>query len=495
MILHDGIELPCILECIYVIEDKQAFRSGFEGQFIFQKNDPALNSWLIVEAAQSIPLNVKGFNGAIAADRDLPGNEGMDQVFSFRMKNMEPAPIPGTDDPAAYLPHVQFSTFNSWTQLGNAIKGEFLMRSMMNDVLKDSLETLLVDAETMIEKAHRIADFVDTHQRYINYDPKWFVSRVRSAGRVYETGYGVSMDQCVLTAAMMREAGFEVWPVMLSEGFGSIDEGVATLARFQSPGVWVSGPGVEAYFDPSTGTLHNGLSPIYNRSVWLPGFDDQPTLRWSGDGEGSRIVTSFNLSWDADAEMWTGSGYYEAGGGYCPFDKMEGGGDRSREYLNDVCSGVLSGADVSEFSPMSFDRFTVASDLSLSVPASERDDLDRLPFVIGDPTDGLIDVLPHYVPLYLAERGTPVPLAGSGEQVVKVKLNVAGLEVVRLPEPVTFNNGAGSFELTVAQDGDVVTIVRTISVQRSKYSVEEWTDLRALLLAEVSESNRTILLR
>ena len=133
MILHDGIELPCILECIYVIEDKQAFRSGFKGQFIFQKNDPALNSWLIVEAAQSIPLNVKGFNGAIAADRDLPGNEGMDQVFSFRMKNMEPAPIPGTDDPAAYLPHVQFSTFNSWTQLGNAIKGEFLMRSMMKD--------------------------------------------------------------------------------------------------------------------------------------------------------------------------------------------------------------------------------------------------------------------------------------------------------------------------------------------------------------------------
>jgi Domain of Unknown Function with PDB structure (DUF3857)/Domain of Unknown Function with PDB structure (DUF3858) len=495
MLLHDGVELPCILECSYTIEDKKAYRSGFEGQFIFQRNDPTLNSWLIVEAAEGFPMNVQGFNGVVEASRELPSGESLDQVYSFRMKNVEPAPLPANNDPAGYLPHVQWSTYTSWNALGNVIKGEFLTRSMMNDALKDSLNMVLKDAETMVQKAHRVADFVDSHQRYIGYDSQWFLPRVRMASRTYETGYGVAMDQCVLTAALMREAGFEVWPVLLSSGYGNVDEGVATFARFRTPGVWVSGPGVEAYWDPATGTLHNGLAPIYNRSVWLPGFDEKPVLRWSGDGQGSRIMTSFELSWDADAEMWTGSGYYEAGGGYSPFDQMEGGGDRSSNYLNSVAAGVFSGADVTEFSPMSFDRFTVASDLSLTVPAGDADDLGRTPFVFGAPAGGLLDMIPGNVPLHLAERGTPVSLPGAGEQMVKLKLHLGDFEVAHLPEAISFSNDAGSFELKVEQEGDVVTLTRSTNINASTYSAEDWPELRSLLLAESSASNRTIFIQ
>ncbi|MCB2212167.1 DUF3857 domain-containing protein [bacterium] len=494
MLLHDGVELPCILECSYTIEDKEAYRGGFEGQWTFQHNDPTLNSWLIIEAPNEVPVKVMSLNGAIEPSNELPGTDASEQVFSYRMKKMEPAPLPATNDPAAYLPTVQWSTFNSWVELGNQLKGQFLTKSMITDALRDSLNLLLEDAETMVEKAHRIADFVDSHQRYVSYDGKWFLPRVRRAGRTYETAYGVAIDQSVLTATLMREAGFEVWPVLLSEGFGNVDEGIATFARFQVPGVWVSGPGVEAYWDPASGTLHNGLAPIYNRSVWLPGYDDQPMLRWSGDGQGSRVLASFELSWCPKNEVWHGTGYYEAGGGFSPFDKMEGGGNSANDQLTSVCKGVFSGAKVTQFSPMSFDRFTVASDLSLTVPKADCDNLGRMPVVVGAPGGGLMDLLPGYVPLHIADRGTPVPLPGSGEQMVKLQLDVSGFDVVRVPESMAINNEAGSFELTVEQDGDMITLNRYLKVNKSLYGVEEWPQLRELLLAEESASNQTILL-
>ena len=193
--------------------------------------------------------------------------------------------------------------------------------------------------------------------------------------------------------------------------------------------------------------------------------------------------------------MWTGDAYYEAGGGFSPFDQMEGGGDRSSQYLNRVASSVFSGASVDEFSPMSFDRFTVASDLTISVPATDCDDLGRKPFVIGTPAGGILDSVPGYVPLHIAERGTPVPLPGAGEQMVKVKLHLGDFEVAHLPEATSFSNDAGSFELAVETDGDVVTISRHITIARSTFSAEEWPQLRVLLLAEASAANRTVLLK
>ncbi|MDP8229430.1 MAG: DUF3857 domain-containing protein, partial [Candidatus Electryoneaceae bacterium] len=44
MLLHDGVELPCILNVEYVIEDKIPFRNGVEGMWLFAKDDPVLES-------------------------------------------------------------------------------------------------------------------------------------------------------------------------------------------------------------------------------------------------------------------------------------------------------------------------------------------------------------------------------------------------------------------------------------------------------------------
>lgn len=497
MLLHDGIERPCILECDYVVEDRMPFRAGFDGQWLFRHNNPALNSWVIIEVPEGTELELATSPGVQVTD-ETPGGpvEGFD-VYSMRMQRMEPAPLPETADPAAYLPHVQWSSYASWNELGDQIKAAFVGKQRLGDALEDSLANLLEGANSNSEKAHRIAEFVRTHQRTIGYDPSWFRPQVRAAERTYATGYGVAIDQAVLAASLMKQAGFEVWPVLLADGYGDVDEGVATTARFGAPGVWVSGAGVEAYFDAARGSLHNGLAPIYGRTVWLPGFEENPRVRWAGEGQPSELTLALELAWDAESERWTGDGYYEAGGGFSPYDKMEGGGDRSDSHLDRVVGGVISGADVTGFSPLSFDRFTVATDFTFEAPAAERDDLGRLPVVIGSPGGGILDMLPGDVRLHLAERGSPAILPGSGAQTVKLTLDLSGLELVRAPEQMSeaLSNDAGYFELSAVRDGDELTITRTLAIDHARYEPVQWPALREILLEEVDPANRTVLLK
>ena len=44
MLLHDGIEIPCILEVMYTIEDKRPYRGGAEGMWLFQRPHPSVKS-------------------------------------------------------------------------------------------------------------------------------------------------------------------------------------------------------------------------------------------------------------------------------------------------------------------------------------------------------------------------------------------------------------------------------------------------------------------
>jgi hypothetical protein len=494
MLLHDGIEIPCILECNYVIEDTQPFRAGMEGQWIFGHLVPALQSWVILEAPSGVNLAVHASEGVVEPDHPVPGGSRPGySVRSYRMEMVGGAPLPATPDPAGYLPHVQWSSFPNWEELGRVIEAAFAGNLGLDPALGDSLSALLKDASSDLDRVHRITDFVERSQRRIGYDPQLFLYRARPASRVFDTAYGVDIDQVVLAAALFREAGFEVWPAFFSPGPGIIDQGVATLARLQAPGLWIQCPGVETYWEASSNTLLTSLAPLSGRTLWRPGRDWGPGMFILGVEEASRLMLVLDLAWDAEEKRWHGTGYYEAAGTMSPYGLMEGRKGGTRAELDRIVSGLFEGMSVEEFDPVGFGPLSVSMRLEVNA-SGEPDTLGRLPVVIGTPGGGLIPSLPHDVHLYLAERGAPVLLPDAIAQSVRVTLDLADLDVVRLPEPMTLENGAGRFELTVDRKDDKVTVSRTTTLIKAQFTAEEWPGLREILLAETHDSNRTILL-
>ena len=73
MLLHDGVEIPCVLECAYVIEDKVPFRAGCDGAWTFRHADPALESRLILEGPTEASVRAIPADGAPKGERTSSG--------------------------------------------------------------------------------------------------------------------------------------------------------------------------------------------------------------------------------------------------------------------------------------------------------------------------------------------------------------------------------------------------------------------------------------
>jgi hypothetical protein len=494
MLLYDGIELPCVLECAYVIEDKIPFRAGFEGVWTFHHADPALESRLILEGPTEASVRSTQAGGAPVGERTrAEGN-----VMTYVMRRQEPAPGPAGDDPAADLPRVTWSTFDSWRAMGRSLTSAFEERLPLDGALRDSLAAMLDGAPSELDRAHRIAEFLNERQRRVPYEPACLSALARPAPRVFDTGYGGDLDLIILAGALYREAGFTVEPAFVGRGYGPIDEGLPTLARLGAPGLWIArrapGETIEAYWDPATGHLVHEGAGFAGRALWRGATDETPAVRDAAAGAASWSSTHLDLRWSAEKKSWSGSAWFEARGAANPYDRAAMGGGTTKASLVEALGEVFDGLDVASFDPVwiSPERFAVRAEVTSG--EVERDEQGRVALLLGASAEGIGGSLPHDVVLHEKSRSTPVR-GISGEHTVRVRLDLGGLQVVHLPEPIAIENEAGAYRLDVKRGEKDVVYAATVRVKAGEVPASVWPALRALLLAERDPARRTVLLR
>ncbi len=491
MLLHDGVELPCIMETAYVIEDKEPFRKGVDGLWYFTADDPVAKSVFSYSAPRSVKVRFDAL-GIEEPKQDL--REDILRYTWTAGPNMELG-HPHMADMATSEPYVAWSSWASWQAFGDYLSDTMTGAMTLEQDLKDSVATLIQYEPNAVAKASAIAAFVDRNTRSVHYDWRYWLEHPRKAQQTYETAYGHALDRAVLAGALFQQAGLEVFPMFRSKTCTDVNGKAPTVSRMDAPGLWVSGKGLEAYFDATHGTLSNGLSPIFGRSVWLPSRDANPEVRWSGKGEENALTVTLPLEFSHDSNMWYGDGYFAANGGLCPYDKMEGMDGEAADYLGKVVGGVLDGGEAEDFSPVSFDRFGVEAGFKFKAPVADVDEFGRIPLHIGQPKGGIVDRLPADVHLYDESRQSMVFLPGDLTQTVQVRLEPGHGEVVYKPEDKVIDNLAGKFTVTSAREGDLLVITRTLQLRQNNFIAEEWSALRELLLVETDEANGLVLLK
>jgi len=494
MLLHDGIELPCILEIAYAVEDKEPFRKGAEGLWAFARQEPAVRSCFTLGLPRGQGLNVFTPDGVPAPEKETDQESGLD-IYRWKMGPLEAIPRPHTDDPAAYVPYVSWSTWADWNVFGKHLKDTFEAGIKMDQRLTGCLDSLLNDARTDGEKAGLIAGFINDRTRFVDYPEAYWWPTPRQAARTYSTAYGHRLDRAILAAALFTNGGLRAYPAFLGRGYGNIDDGVPTISRMNGIGVWVYGDNLDAWYDPTGGTVSHGPAPADRRTVWLPGVDEKPSVHRIGKSEENRFEACITLSLDKKKKSFTGTGFINAEGCLSPYGRMVGLGDEAKTCLGAVFSGMISGMKVTNFNPSVFTRQRVVIGCELELEKPEADDLDRLPLVIGRPTGGVFDFLPENVDLYSQVRSSPVVMPCPMNQKVELRLDTKGLEVIYSPSEQFLENTAGSFSLTAGGGDDRVIIIRKLKLGKAVYQPDEWPALRALLLAASHERNQTLLVK
>ncbi len=494
MLLHDGIELPCIVETVYEIEEKDTADRGQDGTWVFPQDDPAVFVELFVEVPAGLQMRFISGNGA--PEPVIAGGG-----YKWIMKNIDRLGPPRISCPTAFAPYVTWSTWKDWRTAGEILQSRFDQSAALDEELADSLAARLAYEPTDAAKGRAVAGLVNEWVRGVDYDPAfWFLSP-RPASRVWETAYGHTLDRAVLAAALLREAGLDARLLLRGRREADGEDLPPGFSCFDGIGLLVKGEGFEAFFDPVDCTLGRVKPADCNTIQWSPGASGPPVTGDIPDGPTNPCGFELAVTIEPDGEGgWKGTGSLAAGGIFSPYWEMTGLGSETLDRLGTIVGSTIQGMKAGSYNPERFDEDRVVLGFPVHVGRSEPDDTGLMRLSIGEPEGGIISRIPEDVHLYNEDRKSPVLIPSGMRQSIVIRLKTAGLEIAGLPTDRKIENDTGSFVLQVSEENGWVTIVRELELngptkENPFVRCTDWPALRALLLEETDHANTTVMTR
>ncbi len=496
MLLHDGVEIPCVMETEYTIEETAPGPGGADGFFVLACREPAVLVEYVVDVPVGAPFAFHSGNGAPAPEISSPAEApGGPKRYRWIAETSGGLGFPLTGNPSSYAPCAGWSTWKDWNAAGDYFTAKFDEAAALEGALADTLASRLAFEPTGASKARKIASLVAEWTRPVHCDSRLRLFSPRPATRVYETAYGDALDRAVLAAAMMRAAGLEARPVFRSAEPGSVDSGAAGFSRFGEVFVCVTGDRFSAVYDPLESSLMTRPGMNWGRTVWKPGTGKAPELR--PDPESAPVGSGLELllTLEPAEDGWKGTGFYRAAGIFSPFVEMSALGGEARAQIEALAGSVLSGATVADFNTSVLEETRVDAGFEFSFKPAPPDGAGRTVIAAGDPAGGIFSRLGADIRLSHERRTSPVVLQGRMIQRVRLRVKTGESTIADRPAPRSLQNEAGSFILKVSSENGWLTIDRTLTLNGGVVALAAWPALRALLLEERDAAGRTVLLK
>ncbi|MBU2503115.1 DUF3857 domain-containing protein [bacterium] len=484
MLLHDGVELPCIMETAYTITERGGARPGCDAVFVMPQRDPAVLVEYTLDVEGDTPLKTASYNGAPEAG---PTEISPPRSLRWTIDDVPALKMPLTGQPELYEPTLQWSTWSGGSAFLEAWSGAIEPAAEISSALQDSLARRLLPVEGFRATVQAILDFAGEAVRPVHYDDRFWRFSPRSAARTFETGYGHDLDRAVLIKALMESRGITATTVFVT-GPGSEPLDLEPAAPRGALFLRLEGSassGLPLFFDVSGGVLHHTDFQMVHK-LTIPGRSAELP---PGSTEGTLTIRCA-IRPDSEGD-WTGAGSLVTGGSFCLNDRVLGTNNRMAEGTQAIVNTVLPGAVVGHANPEWILAGHGAITFDLQVP--DPTDPDGR-FVIGNPEGGVLDRLPHDVHLYDATRESPVLLESACDQTVSVRFKLDGRTLQHAPRPLKIENSAGSFEVAVTEKDGWVTIERTLAIPQDTIAPENWPALRELLLEEADSANGTVII-
>jgi hypothetical protein len=484
-LLHDGVELPCVVETRYTVAQARPPHLGIDGTRVAATIDPTVRTAFVLTLPDGERAVTRALNDAPTPEVSENGS-----TISWSVVHVPRLGRPLVEDPAASGAALEWSTWGSWEKLARAFLGPFEGAAELTGAPVDSLTERLEGIRGAEARARTVASYLGEATRYAGADDASWRFEPRPAGRTWETAYGHAMDRAVLAAALLGNAGLEAAPAWVGHRGADLTGALPGLARFERLVIDVRGDGFRGAIDPAAAELRTGSSAFAGRSTWNPGESITPRHHAAQSGV---LDLQIELAPDGAGGL-SGRGYVLGEGWLAPFERVSGLDGAFPDYCAGAVDAVIEGAtaDNCALTSLSEERVEAAFDVRLNGPEPDAD--GRIAIIVGSPMDGLTAGYEPPLELCVPTRQTPAALPAPALQRTTIRLDAGEREVVRVPDPVTLSNAAGRFSLSVERDGTWITVERVLEVTAG-VRADDWPDLRQLLLEETASRNRTILLR
>jgi len=278
-VTFSGVAVGDVVDVTYKLTRTLPTRVGFFNDvFGFQTQAPMLEATYTVDAPAALPLVSQIYHPERAGTIDKSEQKAGDRIhYKWTKKNAAQLVPEMAMDFTTEIPMLVVSTDPSWQHFSKWWAELTKPQLEATPDIKDKVKELIKDAKTDDDKIKALYDFVaqDIRYRGLGVGPRTGYTP-RKASETFTSRWGVCRDVSILLTSMLREAGFEAYPVITNMGDPVLPKiaydgfNHAIVAMRSKNGGWT-------YLDPTA----------KNNTSLLPGYEaEQDTLVATEKGEG-----------------------------------------------------------------------------------------------------------------------------------------------------------------------------------------------------------------
>lgn len=215
-----------------------------------------------------------------------------------------PPKDPDQDADGRKLPSVAWTTFHSWTEVGDWYRSLALKQAQPNDMLRARANEITAKAQTPEEQLRALFGFVSSRTRYVGIDFGIGRYQPHTASEVLADQYGDCKDKDTLLEALLRAKGFSTAPALIGAGVAVVPD-VPSPAMFNHVITTVNLPGGRIWLDSTP------MVAPYQYLVAL--IRDQKALVMPADGPATLVSTPASAPYPF-AEHFEATGALDAEG-------------------------------------------------------------------------------------------------------------------------------------------------------------------------------------
>lgn len=478
VVTHPGLEKNAVIHLHYRIDTKKEYYPGLAGKVIVGSRSPVKKMTVKVFVPSGIRLKY-AFTGTLS--EPVISKTGKMTVYTWAFSEIPLiAAEPGQPPVDHFAPVLYFTTIDAKDAVKHILTDEKKIYAIPGN-LQDQVQTLVKDKTELKEKVLALSDFVRKSAGSVNADLQLLGHRAMPAEKTFRENSGSQLDKSVLLAAVLRSAGMEAYPVLVSDIPG-IQNDIAFLPLYNQ--ALVSLKGFAGWIDPvhpqndAVPAAYYGKSCVILKSkpesVMISPPAAENLFRVNGE---LKIDEQFNI---------TGKGTVETDGIY-RFDLNPAGiSALIRGFFGGSSLGMTIDDKSAELAAGKPNRWN--GELKGTLPKDESGH-----YMILTLPQGLKETAA--LPLQVTPRLTPVHLP--------VPLQESSVWNITLPEkhlfrvtPVSFNvkNDWGEVLISVSMENNILKVQRYLALKKPVTGTGDYAPLTDLIKAARQRAGYQILL-
>jgi hypothetical protein len=474
VVTHLGLEPGAITYLDYTIRDRKPLGEAFSGTTLFGGRNPILRQELTIEIPVGTALQLKEANGVPAAQKSTTA--GVERYF-WRMDKLPAAWAPDAEPFACrFRPRVSFSNVSSWDALLRPLVSEIAADTAVTPEMRDVVIKEFGDDLSAESRVLAIQTYLRERFNRVENDYPLFKCTLRPAARVFESGYGHTLDLAVLFAALARAAGLAADVALV---FPNVPD-VPSLDDYSEALMIVQTDGGEKLFDvtkPPTECLRERLGDAQIIRLKPAASLAPAPMPWADQPTFSEFLVSWNLKSDSTSSA---EGVWRFGGALNHLGKMRDG--KLEDFLTDMVKGFWPGVVVEDVRVRMMSPRESELAFHMRLPQAGDTASGIRTFYLPDNKVYTNAVLPKNIDFAESKRPVPLFLRAFGDWHMKLRMEYPEKwKSTRLPIEVNVQNSQGSFTQSVQAEGKVITVERRMHFNERSVLPEHWPEFQQIV--------------